>query len=61
MKLDDKEYTLDQLEQMTPMELCEIALELGIIKADELVENIWDMRGIDGASNAFRVKPDDRG
>jgi len=45
MGLSEKEYTLDELEQMTAIELCEIAMELGIVNVDELVENIYDMRG----------------
>ncbi|MHA2313471.1 MAG: hypothetical protein ACXADF_18480 [Candidatus Thorarchaeota archaeon] len=42
-----KDYDLDKLMIMTPIELCEIALELGILKVDELVERIYDMRGKD--------------
>lgn len=41
----DKEYTRTELEMMTPMELCKIACELGIIDVDELIERVWDMRG----------------
>jgi hypothetical protein len=43
--MKDKEYTLDELEQMTMGELCEIAVLLGIIKTQELVDEIYDMRG----------------
>lgn len=43
----DKEYTKEELDNMTPMELCEIALDLNIITVEELSEEIWDMRGKD--------------
>ncbi len=43
----DKKYTRQELESMTPMELCAIACELGIIDVEELVRDIWDMRGKD--------------
>lgn len=41
----DKEYTLEDLENMTMMELCEIACYLNIITPESLVEEIYDMRG----------------
>lgn len=43
--MEDKEYTLDELEGMSGAELCEIAMFLNIIKASELVDEIYDMRG----------------
>ena len=43
--MDDKEYTRNELDWMSAMELCEIALELGIISAEKLCEEIYDMRG----------------
>ncbi len=44
----DKEYTRQELENMSAMQLCEIAMDLNIIDADELMEEIWDMRGKEG-------------
>ena len=42
----DKEYTREELENMTIRELCEIALGLGIISLEGLVEEIWGIRGV---------------
>lgn len=42
-----EEYTKEELESMTPAELCEIAIDLGILNLDDLVDDIWDMRGKD--------------
>lgn len=43
--MTDEEYTREELEQMSAMELCEIAVDLGIIDVDDLVRDIFDMRG----------------
>lgn len=43
--MEDKDYTLDELESMSIVELCEIAVFLGIIREKYLIEEIYDMRG----------------
>jgi len=35
-------YTKEQLDNMTPMEICEVALDLGIINIEDLAKEILD-------------------
>lgn len=43
----NKEYTREELELMSALELCMIACELNLIDPDKLLEEIFTMRGKD--------------
>lgn len=42
----DEEYTKEDLDNMTPAELCYIAIELGLIDCDKLAKEIWAECGV---------------
>lgn len=42
----DKEYSKEELEDLTDLELCEMAVKLNIINIAKLIQKIWNEVGV---------------